>query len=165
MTPLTLLGPQKIVSLLTTNSALQTAANAIAAQTGQVLPPIDNSQILVTSITPDLADKNAQLTYPRVCVHATQVNNTHMEKFRSFSGGIVVATDLWFSGNLITPTETGLHYYLQGIASILQANEGDWGDGFYYSGLYDIQVQPPKAGGFGFVESARITFSFDVNVS
>jgi len=165
MTPLTLMGPQKVVSLLTTNSALQMAVNAIAEQTGQVLPPIANTQIVITSISPDLADKNAQLTYPRVCVHATQVNNTHMEKFRSFSGGLVVVTDLYFSSNLITPTETGLHYYLQGIASILQANEGDWGDGFYYSGLYDVQLQPAKAGGFGFVESARITCALDVNVT
>jgi len=165
MTPISLLGPQKVVSLLTANSALQMAVNAITAQTGVVLPPISNSQIVITSISPDMADKNAQLTYPRVCVQTTQVNNTHMEKFRSFSGSLVVTADVWFSSNLIALTETGLHYYLQGIESILQANEGDWGDGFYYSGLYDAQLQPTKAGGFGFLESARITIALDVNVS
>jgi hypothetical protein len=165
MSPLTLLGPQKLVNLLIANSALQMAANTIALQTGLVLPPISNSQVVVTSMSPDMADKNAQLTYPRVCVHTTQVNNTHLEKFRSFSGSIVVATDVWFSGSLLAPTGTGLHYYLEAVASILQANQGDWGDGFYYSGLYDVQLQPPKAGGFGFVESARVTCVLDVNLN
>jgi len=165
MLPLTLLGPQKVVNLLTTNSALQMAVNAIAAQTGQVLPPIANSQIVFTSMSAAMADTNAQFTYPRVFVHSTQMNNTHMEKFRSFSGGVVVVTDVWFSGSLITPTETGLQYYLQGVASILEANQGDWGDGFYYSGLYDSQLQPVAVGGFGFVESARIICALDVNIT
>ncbi len=165
MLPLTLLGPQKVVNLLTTSAALQNAVNAIGKATGQVLPPIANSQIVVTSMSPDMADKNAQLTYPRVCVHSTQINNTHMEKFRSFSGGLVVVTDVWFSASLIGPTETGLHYYLEAIASILQANTGDWGDGVYYSGLYDVQLQPAKAGGFGFVGSARISCSLDINLT
>ena len=163
MLPLTILGPQKVVDLLTTDSALQMAVNAIAAQTGQVLPPIANNQIVITSVSPDMADKNVQLTYPRVCVHSTQVNNTHMEKFRSFSGGMVVATDVWFSGSLVAATETGLPYYLQAIELILQANQGDWGDGFYYSGVYEVQLQPIKAGGFGFVQSARISFTLNVN--
>ena len=84
MLPLTLLAPQKLASLLNTNSALQMAVTAIAAETGQVLPPIANSQIVVTSISPDLADKNAQLTYPRICLYCTQVKNTYAQKFRSF---------------------------------------------------------------------------------
>jgi hypothetical protein len=165
MLPLTLLGPQKLANLLTTNSALQTAVNAIAAETGQVLTPISNSQIVITSIPPEMADKNAQLTYPRVCLYSTQVKNTQTEKFRSFSGAIAVVTEVWFSGSLLGTTGTGLHYYLQAIASILQANQGDWGDGFFFSGLYDVQLQPPRSGGFGFVESASLTCVLDVSVS
>jgi hypothetical protein len=165
MLPLTLLAPEKLVSLLTTNSALQMAVNTIAAEAGVVLPPIANSQIVVTSISQDVADKNAQLTYPRVCLYSTQVKNTQMQKFRSFSGSVVLVAEVWFSGNLLAPTGTGLHYYVEALTSILRANQGGWSDGFYFSGLYDVQIQPPKAGGFGFVESARITCSLDVNIN
>jgi hypothetical protein len=165
MLPLTLLAPEKLASLLTTNSALQMAVNAIAAQSGVVLPAISSSQIVVTSISPDMADRNAQLTYPRVCLYCTQVKNLQSQKFCSFSGSVVLAADVWFSGNLLAPTSTGLHYYVEGVTSIMRANQGDWGDGFYFTGLYDVQVQPPKTGGFGFVEFARVSCSVDVNIT
>jgi len=165
MTPLTLLAPQKLVELLTTGSALQTAVNAITAEAGVVLPPISASQIVITSISPELADKNAQLTYPRVCLFCTLLKNTHAQKFRSFSGSIGVVADVWFSGDLLETTGTGLHYYVEALSSILRANQGDWGDGFYFSGLYDVQLQPAKQGGFGFVESARVTILLDVDLN
>jgi hypothetical protein len=164
MLPLTLWAPEKLVSLLTTNSALHMAANAIASQNGQTLPPISNTQIVITSISPDMADKNAQLSYPRVCVFCAQVKNTHQQKFCSFSGSVAVAAEIWSSANLLAATETTLHYYAEGVAAILQANQGDWGDGFFFSGLYDIQLHQPKAGGFGFVSSAKIICVLDVNI-
>jgi hypothetical protein len=165
MLPLTLLAPEKLANLLITNSALQTAVNAIALESGVVLPPISSSQIVVTSISADMADKNAQLTYPRVCLYCTQVKNSQTQKFCSFSGSVVLAADVWFSGNLLTPTGTGLHYYVEGVTSIMRANQGDWGDGFYFAGLYDVQLQQPKAGGFGFVEFARVSCTVDVNIN
>ena len=165
MLPLTLWAPEKVANLLTTNSALQTAVNALAAQSGAVIPPISNSQIVSTSITAEMADKNAQLTYPRVCLYCTQVKNTHFQKFRSFSGSVAVVIEVWFSGNLLAPTGTGLHYYVEAVTAILRANQGDLGDGFYFSGIYDVQLQPAKAGGFGFVESARISCALDVNLN
>jgi hypothetical protein len=165
MLPLTLTAPEKLASLLITDSALQMAANAIAAQSGVVLPAISNSQIVVTSISPEMADKNAQLTYPRVCLYCTQVKNMQTQKFCSFSGSVLLVADVWFSGNLLTPTATGLHYYVEAVASILRANMGAWGDGFYFGGLYDVQLQTPKAGGFGFVEFARISCAVDVNIT
>lgn len=165
MIPLTLLGPQKLASLLTSDSALQMAVSAIAGQSGAIIPPISNSQIVITSISPDMADKNAQLTYPRVCIYSSQVKNLQVQKFCSFSGSLGITADIWFSASLLPATGTGLHYYIQALSSILQANEGDWGDGVYFSGLYDVALQPAKAGGFGFVELARVTCALDVNIS
>ena len=110
MLPLTIFAPQKLVTLLTNNSALQGVVNAIAEQSGLTLPPIASSQIVITSISPDLADRNAQLTYPRVCLYCTQVKNTNSQKFRSFSGSVAVVADIWFSASLLEATGIGLHY-------------------------------------------------------
>lgn len=164
MLPLTLLAPQKLVDLLTKNSALQVAVDAVAAQTGEVVPPIAVDQIVITSITSDMADKNMQLTYPRVCVYCTQVKNSHTQKFLSFSGSAGITVEVWFSGNLLGATDIGLHYYLEALTLVLRANQGDWGDGFYFGGLYDVQLQSAKQGGFGFVECARVTCSLDINL-
>lgn len=165
MLPLTLLAPEKLAGLLTTNSALQMAVNAIATQSGVVVPPISTSQIVVTSMASEMADKNAQMTYPRICLYCTQVKNLQTQKFCAFSGSVVLIADVWFSGNLLAPTSTGLHYYLEAVTSIMRANQGDWGGGFCFTGLYDVQIQPPKAGGFGFVEFARISCAVDVNIN
>ncbi len=165
MLPLTLQAPQTLMRLLTTNAALQKALNVIAAGSGQVLPPISNSQIVISSMSPEVADHNAQMTYPRVLIYSTHVKNTHVQKFRSFSGSIAVVAEVWFSANLLAATGTSLHYYVEALTSVLRANQGAWEAGFYFSGLYDVQLQTAKAGGFGFVESARITCSLDVNIN
>ena len=40
---------------------------------------------------------------------------------------------------------------------------GRLGDGMFFSGVYDVQFQSPKAGGLGFVQSAKITCSLNVS--
>ena len=163
MLPLTLLGASKVLSLLTTNNALRQTVQALGNQYGVSLPTISANDIVQTSAGPDLSEKNAQLSFPRICLYPTQVKNTQNIKFRSFAGTLVVAADVWFSGVFIADTGIGLHYYLEAFTAILRANLGDLGDGFFFSGIYDIQLQPPKPGGFGFVEMAKVTCSLDVS--
>ncbi len=110
-----------------------------------------------------MGDKSLQFTYPRICLYSTGLKNTHTEKFRSLSGTISVIAEVWASGNLLQNTDKWIHFYVEAVTNILRQNIGDWGDGMFFSGTYDVQFQPPKAGGFGFVESAKVTCN--VNVS
>ncbi len=162
MLPLTLLAANKLLNLLTVNDALSQAISANAAASGVDVPPLNTSQIITSYADPDIGDLNLQLTYPRVCIYANQVTNNQREKFRAFSGMVSLVSDVWSSSDLEQTTETALHFFGEGIAEILEANLGDWGDGFRYSGVYSIQVYPPKEGGLGFVQLARITCHLDV---
>ena len=163
MLPLTLLAAQKVSDLLTTDNALQQVIAAMETQFGVNLPQLSPGQIVLSSASADIADKDVQLTYPRVCIYSAQVKNTQVEKFRSFSGTVAVAAEVWSSANLVQDTDQCLHYYLEAVTSILRANLGDWGDGVFFSGAYDVQLQAPKAGGFGYVESAKITCNLNVS--
>jgi hypothetical protein len=165
MLPLTLLAAQKLSTLLTTNNALQGAINTLATGNGVVLPSIMSSQIILTSAGPEIADKEIQLVYPRICLYSDRVKNAQREKFRTFSGSIAVVAEIWSSGNLVGQADQWIHYYVEGLTSILRANIGDWGDGFLFSGIYDVQLQSPKTGGLGYVELAKITCSLDVSLS
>jgi hypothetical protein len=165
MLPLTLLAVQKLQNLLTNNDALASAIGVLAAQTGIVVPAIPSSQVVLNSASNEIADKEILLSYPRVCLYSSQIKNAQREKFRSFSGSIVVVAELWASGNLIGDADQWIHFYVEGLTSILRANIGDWGDGFSFSGIYDVQLQPPKAGGFGYTELAKLTCSLDVSLS
>jgi hypothetical protein len=163
MFPLTLLTTNKLLNLLTANNALSQAINANAALAGVVVAPLNTSQITASFVGPDIGDLDLQLSYPRVCVYSNQVANNQREKFRSFSGVVAVVADIWSSASLEQQTELGLHFYVEGISSLLRSRIGDWGDGCRYSGIYDVRMQTPKTGGAGFVQSARVTCNLEVS--
>ncbi len=165
MLPLTILATQKVSNLLTNGNALQQQIGAIATSVNITVPGISPAQVVLSSASPEIADNNVQLTYPRVCIYSNGLRNTHQEKFRSLSGALSVTTDVWTSGNLVSDTDQWIHFYVEAVTDIFRQSTGDWGDGIFFSGVYDVQFQPPKAGGLGFVQSAKITCSLNVGRS
>jgi hypothetical protein len=163
MTPITLLAVQKVATLLNTNNALAQQIASLAAASNVIIPPIQSSEIVLTSVDPNIGDDNYQLTYPRICLYAGNVKNLKLEKFCHFSGTVSVMADIWASGTLIQQVDQWIHYYVEAYTELLRQNTGDWGDGVFFSGIYEVQFQNPKAGGFGFVESAKVTCLFDVS--
>ncbi|MDQ2843303.1 MAG: hypothetical protein M3Y72_20150 [Acidobacteriota bacterium] len=154
----------KLLQKLNTGSALQQQITQIAKALQPAIPTITAGQVVLSSAAPDLADKNMQMAYPRVCIYSSNSKNTQIEKFRSFSGSVSLVAEIWASANLVNQTDEWIHFYVEAVAEILQLNSGDWGDGMFYSGAYEVQFQPPKAGGLGFVQSAKLTFSLNVSV-
>jgi hypothetical protein len=83
MLPLTMLAAEKLSSLLITGNALGLQIGTIASSANQNVPDIPASQIVLSSATPDMGDRNLQFTYPRVCLYSTGLKNLQTEKFRS----------------------------------------------------------------------------------
>jgi hypothetical protein len=163
MLPLTILAAQKLSGLLTNGDALQQQLSNLASVCNVNVPVIPSAQVTLSSASPDTADLKLQLTYPRICLYSSGLKNTQAEKFRSFSGSVSVTAEIWASGNLASDTDQWIHFYVEGVTQILNQNIGDWGDGLFFSGAYDVQLQAPKAGGFGYVESAKVTCSLNVS--
>lgn len=163
MYPITLQAANQAQALLSSSLAQQIQTLALAANI--TVPSITPDQIVLSSASPDIGDKDVQLTYPRICLYSSGVKNTQTEKFRSVSGTLAVSADIWASSNLVTDSDTWIHYYVEAVTSLLTANKGDWGNGLFFPGVYDVQFQPPKSGGIGFVQVARVTFQLTVSVS
>ena len=163
MLPLTLAAAQKLSDLLTTGNALQQQIGVVASAANVIVPLITTAQVVLSSTVPDLGDKDLQLTYPRVCLYTATVKNTQIEKFRSLSGTIVVIAEIWASGDLLDETDRWIHYYVEAVTNVLRANIGDWGNGVFFSGAYDVQLQSPKVGGRGYVESAKVSAVLNVS--
>jgi hypothetical protein len=163
MLPLTILAAQKFSDLLTVGDALPQQITQAAIACNADVPVITAEQVLLSSASPEIGDSNIQLTYPRVCLYSGGVKNTQIERFRSLSGTVSVTAEIWASGNLVTNIDQWIHFYVEAVTNILRQNMGDWGDGMFFSGLYDVQFQSPKAGGLGFVQSAKITCSLNVS--
>ena len=163
--PITILASQKMADLLTSNGALNQHVNSIASVANIAVPPLTPDQVILSSASPDLGDKNIQLTYPRVCLYSNALKNTHIEKFRSLSGTVSVVTEIWASGNLLSDTDQWIHFYVEAVTEIYRQNVGNLNDGFYFSGAYDVQFQAPKAGGLGFSQSAKVTCILNISQS
>jgi hypothetical protein len=163
MLPLTILAAQKFGDLLTVGDALQQQIAEIAISCNANVPAIAAEQVLLSSANSDIGDRNIELMYPRVCLYTGGVKNTQIERFRSLSGTVAVTAEIWASGNLVTNTDQWIHFYVEAATNILRQNIGDWGDGIFFSGVYDVQFQAPKAGGLGFVQSAKITCNLNVS--
>lgn len=161
--PITLLAAQKLFNILTTAKALEQQVNALALEANVEIPTIPSNQVVLSSVAPDMGDNNVQLTYPRVCLYSIGLKNTQLEKFRSLSGTVAVVAEIWASGNMVTLSDQWIHFYVEAVTQLLRQDIGDWGDGMFFSGMYDIQFQQPKAGGFGFVQSAKVTCNLNVS--
>ncbi len=145
MIPKSLLAAQKLLAKLTTANALQQQITALAAQSSTTVPTITPAQVVLSSASPELLDMNIQLTYPRVCLYSSNVKNTQVEKFRSFSGQVSLVAEIWASDNLATQADEWIHFYVEGVGEILQNNIGDWGDGMFYGGAmtFSFSLQRP----------------------
>ena len=165
MTPLTLLAAQKLQSKLTSSDALAQQIEATATALNVSIPPIPAHQVLLSAASADLGDRNLALSYPRVCVYSSGIKNSQFEKFRSFSGQVALVAEIWASADLLDQADQWIHFYVEGVSSILRLNIGDWGDGMFFAGAYEVQFQAPRAGGLGFVESAKLTMSLNASVS
>lgn len=165
MVPLTLLAAQSLSSLLTNANALQEKISEIASACNANVPAITSSQVVLSSANADTADMNLELSYPRVCIYSSAVKNSKIERFRSFSGSVSVTAEVFASGNLVSDTDQWIHFYVEGLTQLLRQNIGDWSNGLFFSGIYDVQLQTPKTGGFGYVQSAKVTCSINVSLN
>ena len=163
MPPLTILAVQKVSDLLTGETALQQEITALNNSCNANVPMINPTQIILSSASQDMGDRDIQFSYPRICLYSAGIKNTQIEKFMSLSGGLAAVADVWTSGNLLSDVDQWIHFYVEAITNVLRSNIGDWGDGIFFPGVYDVQFQSPKVGGLGFVQLARITFDLSVS--
>lgn len=163
MPPLTILAAQTLVTLLTGNAAIENEVVELAAAGGISVPVIPSNQVYLSSAPAAMADLQQQLGYPRITVYSAKVSNTQVEKFRTLSGTVSVTSEITATADLVSDVDTYIHFYIEAVTNILRENRGDWGNGLFYSGAYDVTVQPPTTGGSGFLQLAKV--NLDVGVS
>lgn len=144
------------------------ASNAnLAALTSGLAPlaPLNAAQIRTGNIAPDLADKSSTVKFPAANVYCEKLVNSQLEKFRSFSGAIAMAIDLRHSEDRVDNVQSNLELYADAVMGVLSASVGDWGNGMYYSGGYQVAFGPVKHGGKNFIQNAKITFEIGVSIT
>lgn len=154
---------QKVAGLLAASNGVPAAVEALTSQHGVALPQIGPQQIVAQNVGPDIAEKSVISKYPLIYVHCSKLVNDLREKFRTFSGDAQMSAEARVSQDRLDGLESNLHVYVDAITSVLDGNRGDWGDGFFYGGGYEVTFGKVKHGGRNFLQTAEISFALEVS--
>ena len=148
----------KILKLLTSSPGVNTNLDTLAQLEQTPLAPLTDRQIRAQNVSIELSDRSADMGYPAVYVYCDKVANLLTEKFRSFSGKAHIVVEVRLSQDRMDGLEKVMQLYVEAITQILEHNGGDWGQGMFYTGGYEVTFGPVKKGGRNFIQIAKITF-------
>jgi hypothetical protein len=152
----------KVVNRITGPAGLNAGLAAITQ--GSVDPMlVDAAQVRAQNVAADMAERGGAVKYPNVCVYCEGLANELREKFRSFSGKAEMAIEVRHSQDRLEGLEQRLEVFVDGAMRMLNESRGDWGDGMFYGGKYQVSFSTVKQGGKNFMQTAKITFEIGVS--
>lgn len=155
----------KLVQWLTAPTGLNASISTMAQETSTLLQPVAAQQFFTNNVASDVAEKAEDVKYTAVYVYCDKIANTLTEKFRSFSGYLHMAIEVRVSQDRLDGLEQSAQLYSESVTETLNQIRGDWGDGLFYAGTYDVSFGPVKHGGKNFIKTAKITFPVQASVS
>ena len=154
----------KVVALFTDLQAgLTPVAAQIAANAGVDLPAIPAEHVIPQNAPVALMEKSAAVKYPVVLVYADRVQNLLTEKFRNFSGKVRTVAEVRASQDRIEGLEEKVRLYVDAVTQVLDANRGDWGQGMFFTGGYEVKFDPVQHGGRNILQAAKVIFEVDLS--
>jgi hypothetical protein len=143
------------------NAPSGVAAALAALTTGA--PFLAAPQVNQSNVAAETTERSSGGQYPALHVYCEKIVNDQKEKFRSFSGRVAMAIDVRCSQDRIDGLQDQLELYADSVMQTLEAARGDWGDGMFFGGAYQVTFAAIKHGGRNFVQTAKVAFEIDVS--
>jgi hypothetical protein len=144
-------------------NGLNVAVAGLKEESGVDLAPLPPAHVVNQNIAADLLERSQVVKYPAVHVYTDRVKNLLTEKFRRFSGKVRTVAEVRVSDDRVEGIEERVRLYVEAVTQILDAHRGDWGEGAYYAGQYEVAIEPVKHGGKNFLQVAKVSFEVDVS--
>ncbi len=157
------LAMQKVLAVLRGQQGVPAAAAAVAAQQGLTMPGVPAEQIVGQNVAPEVMERSAGSKYPLLCAYCAKFTNVLREKFRIFSGDAELVVEIRVSQDRLEDLEQRLQAYVDAVTGVLDASRGDWGDGMFFAGGYEVSFGAVKHGGSNFLQVAKVMFRLDVS--
>lgn len=154
---------QKVLGVLTAGDGVPAAVEALVVQQGMKLASLGPQQIIGQNVAPDVAEQSTISNYPLVYVYCSKVVNELREKFRTFSGEAQMVVEARVSQDRLDQIETNLQAYVDAITQVLDNSRGDWGDGVFFDGGYEVTFGGVKHGGKNFLQLAKVAFVLEIS--
>lgn len=154
-----------VLQFLAAPGGLNTNIAALAQAENVTLSPLPAQNIFTENVSSDIAEKSRDIKYAAIYVYCDKIVNSLHEKFRSFSGNLQMEVDVRVSQDRLEGIDRVSRLYADAVTQTLNQNRGDWGQGLFYSGTYEIAFGPVKHGGRNFIKSAKVSFQVDASIS
>ena len=151
------------LDLFRADGGLSSSIAALSIESGINVPVFQPDQACLLNAAPELAEKATVAKYPIVALYCSKVSNQLKEKFRVFSGTVQMVAEARASQSRIDGIDQASHFLADAVTEVLDANRGDWGNGMYYTGGYEITYGPVKQGGKNFVQVTKVVFNVEVS--
>lgn len=152
-----------VVSMLSSTTAGANVRIGTMVQADPTLQAAGVRTIVAMNASVDLSEKTGYMQYPLMLVYCDKVSNTLKEKFRQFSGTAHVVVEARYSQDKLDSLQANAEVYADAICALLDDSRGDWGNGFFYSGGYEVSYGAVVRGGNNFLQIAKV--GFDVEIS
>jgi hypothetical protein len=123
----------------------------------------EGAQMRAGNAAAEVMERSGTIQYPMVTVYCEKVVNDLREKFRSFSGSVQIAIEVRHSQDRLDGMEEALEIQTDAVTKALSASRGNWGDGMFYSGGYQVSFGRVARGGRNFTQVAKVTFEIGVS--
>jgi len=154
----------KLVAFLSGPAGVNANIAALQQSQNVLLPPIAAKSFFMENVSSDIAEKSVEYKYTALYIYCGKMVNALKEKFRTFSGVIQMEIDVRVSQDRLAGIDRMSQLYTDAVSQTLNQNRGDWGQGLFYSGGYEVSFGPVKHGGRNFIKSAKIILDVDASV-
>lgn len=153
----------KLMAILVGTGGVPETVSALAAELSIELPAVTPQQVIAQNAAPDLAEHSLVTKYPIVCIYCGKIANRQREKFRTFSGDADMVIEARVSQDRLEDIGPNTQMYVDAITAVLDCNRGDWGDGVYYGGGYEVAFGGVKQGGRNFLQIAKVSIVLEIS--
>lgn len=155
------LATKKVAQLIVGTGGTPSGAQFVLGTEGATC----DAQVRMQNVVADLAEHSDAIRYPVLLVYCEKIVNSLHEKFRTFSGTVQVAIEIRHSGDRLEGLGERLEAIADAVTGSLTASRGDWGDGMFYSGGYQVTFAAVKRGGRNFIQAAKVTFEIGASIN
>ena len=155
----------KVVQRIAGPAGVNTAIGALTQAERDFAGLVESSQVRPQNAAAEIVERALGVKYPTINVYCEKIVNELREKFRTFSGRVQMAIELRQSQDRLEGIQDRLELYVDATMAMLNGSRGDWGEGMFYGGEYEVAFGPVKQGGKNFMQVAKVTFEIEVNRS
>jgi hypothetical protein len=153
----------KFIAILLGQTGMTAAATQLGQRIGTVVAAIPQEQMAARNVSAEISERSVVVKYPTLNIYCERVTNSLREKFRTFSGRTEMVAEIRVSQDRIDGIERQLQRNVDLITEVLDSNRGDWGNGVFYTGSYQVVFGPVRQGGKNFLQHAKVSFEVELS--